>query len=57
MVYMMTTTITIHDKTKGRLLSYGNMGESYNDVVNRLLDENLKMSERIDCLISTYVPK
>ena len=53
----MATTITIHDKTKGRMLSYGNMGESYDDVVNRLLDENLKMSERIDCLISTYVPK
>lgn len=35
----MTTTITIHDETKGRVLSYGNMGETYDMVINRLLTE------------------
>ena len=39
MVYMMTTTITIHDGTKERVLSYGNMGETYDMVINRLLTE------------------
>ena len=54
---MMTTTITIHGKTKNRVLSYGRMGETYDDVINRLLTENVKQKERIDCLISTYVPE
>ena len=39
MYYIMTTTITIHDETKGRVLSYGNMGETYDMVINRLLTE------------------
>ena len=35
----MTTTITIHEKTKARFLKYGRMGETYDDVVNRAFDE------------------
>ena len=53
----MTTTITIHDKTKGLFLEYGRMDETYDDVINRLFTENAEQKERIDCLISTYVPK
>lgn len=35
----MDTTITITNETKTRMLRYGHMGETYNDVINRLFDE------------------
>ena len=35
----MTTTITIHDETKGLFLKYGRMGETYDDVINRMFEE------------------
>jgi len=36
---MMTTTITVHAGTKSKMLEYGNMGESYDDVINRMFCE------------------
>ena len=35
----MNTTITISYETKTRMLKYGHMGETYNDVINRMFDE------------------
>ena len=39
MVYMMTTTITIHKNTKELILDYGSMSETYDDVINRMFKE------------------
>lgn len=36
--YMGVTTIRLHEDTKERLTERGSMHDSYDDVVNRLLD-------------------
>ena len=36
-----TTTIKLKVKTQKRLLKLGYMGESYDDVINRLIDREL----------------
>ena len=35
----MKTTITLEVETKKRLQKYGKMGESYDQLINRILDE------------------
>jgi hypothetical protein len=35
-------TMTIHRSTKNRLLELGRMAETYDDLINRLLDELIK---------------
>jgi len=36
----MKTTIQIDEKTKKRLDSHGGKNDSYDDVINKILDEN-----------------
>ena len=48
---MMTTTITIHNDTKDRIVSYGKMTETYNDVINRMFDENRLLNQTVDQLM------
>ena len=47
---MATTTITIQIGTKTRILRYGTMGESYDNVINRLLDDNSLLDRTVSNL-------
>ena len=40
------TTIKVKQTTRSRLLEKGSMGESFDDVINRILDENDKKPKR-----------
>ena len=42
---MGTTTIKVKDATIDRLKALGKMGDSYDDVINKLLDEHEKKLE------------
>ena len=44
---MIMTTIHITDNTKTKLLRYGNMGETYDDVINRMFDEIEKLKSKV----------
>lgn len=37
---MRTTTIKVKDTTAKRIKALGKMGDSYDDVINRLIDEH-----------------
>lgn len=49
---MMTTTITIHDETKERILSYGRMKETYDMAINRLFTEVKLLGDTVSKLSS-----
>jgi hypothetical protein len=40
------TTIALHKKTVQRLGAFGRFNESYEDVVNRLIDQTTHLSKR-----------
>jgi len=39
------TVIKVHDETKARLKAIGKMGDTYDDVLNRLMDRVAELDE------------